>query len=515
MALGDIKNAGILAGFVRWGWPWHGLIQAGAIAGTGRTHPQPAINESWLIDMGLPAVDITTEQAAAEALEGRTWLNYALCPRGYVYSKAIGDSSFVHVDGNGARWKIELSFSFPASQTLRITANITEFGVLRIQDAASAVTVQKIVDVVCTQIELAGANALPVDVTYTTRSARIEDVYTNGERALIGVHLSNGVVADLYSVVTLTLSGAGGSDGSGLVMTAVESIAQTALTLGADSSQVLTYATDYHKSVRYTDNFTSACPGSGTYTVNFYIYDNLTPHEVGAVTNSWATYARYAFFAADGTPTAVRMRHGFQETVTRSFDTGWALDYVSANYSCTVNPPSPTPAARRYGRHFLTRETGWQILENSTVVDRLSWTRNLIQDAEWRAVVGSNTTTEILTTVSDTTSPSGSLAAYMPSVQLTITGSAGVAAAFRGAAVSAYTTAATIDDAPPINVGIHRMNSKATAFILVRNGAGIYGTASTPVGSVTPAVAAASTVNFAWNKKTGEYTFAAGALCYV
>lgn len=517
MALGDIKDAGILAGFVRWGWPWHGLIQSGTIASTGQAHPQPSINESWLIDMGLPAVDITVEQAATEAAEGRTWLNYALCPRGYVYGKAIGDAAFVHVDEDGARWLIELAFSFPISQTLRITADITEFGVLRVQDAASAATVQQTVDVVCTQIELAGANALPVGTTYTTRSARIEDVDTNGERALIGVHLSDGTVADLYSVITLTLSGTGGVDGSGLSMAAVESIAQTALTLGTDNSVVENYSTEFYQGVSYTSDRATVCPGAGTYTANFSLAaPDTTPYLFESISNAWSVFARYAFFADDGTPTAVRMRYGFQTHIYRVLTTAWALDYTSGVYDCALFIPDPQPQARRYGDHYEIVETGWQILHNNTVVDRLSWTETTHSDLEWNwRASRAPPNVEVLSGTTVGTVASGSLAAHMPSTEVTISGSAGVASTFRSASLSGYTTAATIDDTPPISVGIHRMNSKATAFIIVPSGTGIYGTASTPVGAVTPSPAAASTVNFTWNKKTGEYTFAAGALCYV
>lgn len=514
MALPDIKDAGAILEVLRFGWPWHGVIAGSEVAATGQPYAQPAVNESWLVDMGLAEIDLTPEQIASEAAAGRSWLNYALLPRGSVYNTSIGDASFIHVDAVGNRWRIDLAFSFPALQTLRITADITEFGVLVVNDgAATAATVQKTVDVVCTEIET--TNSVPTGVTYTSRSARIEDVYTNGSKALIGVHLNDGTVADLFSIVTLEISGNGGVDGSGLELSAAESLAQTALTLGVDNSEYSVEDPEYYRGVLVTDDYDAVCPPtySGTYTATYSLGSLYDPGAIDSVTSSATIFARYAYFSDVGVPIAVRLRYGNVFRTQHVLTTDWELDFLTAEWECSLSGGGPAPLSRRYGKRYISQTSGWWLLENDTVVDILGWQTVIDSDLEVNWMSGrSPGFLNVYTNSVTTTTKLGSLADHLPAGEFTISGSEDIAVAFRNKAQSAYADAGAINT---MAIGLHRMNSKATAFMAEPLSGPVYGLATTPVGPITPGITPSSSVNFTWNKKTGEYTFAANPICYV
>lgn len=196
------------------GWPWHGLIAGGYVGSTGKAVNQPDHGWSWLIDMGLPAISRTPAQAAADAAAHYEWRNYALIAGGYLYDTHIGGASFIHVDEANIPWRITLSFSFPASNTLRVDVAIVRFGLFR--DGVHS-TLETNVSVNCEHIDL-GVSSTGDD--YSDRIPRLWDVWTNGARALLGVEL---IASDFYgdyyhlaSVAELSISGTGGETGSGL-----------------------------------------------------------------------------------------------------------------------------------------------------------------------------------------------------------------------------------------------------------------------------------------------------------
>lgn len=524
MPLLDIKDAGILAGFTRWGWPWHGVIAGGEVGSTGQPHAQPVINESYLIDMGLPALDITPELAASEAALGREWRNYALLPRGSVYNCDIGASSFIHVDTAGKPWRIDLAFSFPAAQTLRITADITEFGVLQTHGTV-AVTVQQTVDVVCAEIDLVNA----VD-TYVSRYTQIEDVWTNGSQALIGVILVNDdTFHDLFSVVTLTLSGDGGATGAGLALAAVESIAQPGLTTSTTLPQEITYSQTFDAYVTCIDNcyFNQAIDNGlcqaypdGTFDPVFAIVPGnpaQNPTMVRLVTHMHSTSARYAYFGPDGSPRALRLRTGSLTTYTLESSTEWAYDLpLPPPLPCDGSVTLSFPSLYKYAETREIYETGWVLLENDTVIDRLSWMNTTVASYKyhWRSMNLPPISRDLLTATS-VNENKGSLAAYLPESASWIALGGSIEGAFRTSALSAYTDSSTYIKDTSIYLGLHRMNSKSTAFIVTTPSAKTYGLAVTPIGALTVGLTPAATTNFAYQRKTGEHTFANGPICYV
>lgn len=510
MALPDIRAVGALAGFERWGWPWHGIISGGTIGSTGKAHPQPVNNDAWLIDRGLSALDLTAEQIAAEAAAGREWRNYALIPGGHVYGTHLGNDTFIHIDIVGDAWRITLSYSFPSAQTLRITADITRFGFLIISDVPVVpVTVQKIVDVVCAEIEL--VNAVN---TYSSRYAQIEDVWTNGSKVLLGVLLEQIPFNDLFSVVTLTLSGSGGTTGSGLEVTAVESIAQPNLTTGVDTGS---YQTTGYLNAGIIVSGSNACPAGQTWTASFSI--DLFPVDTWVIdytTKNIKTYARYAFFSMAGDPIAVRLRMGYTDGYRRT-PAVFELSYYSSVAGCGEGVALPGKQAT----WSKSSETKWGVwlLENDTVVDSVSRTRDITQTWFWNESVDGGSFSPAylefaLPLISETytTFESGSLASYLPP-GASLPQMPNTLEDFRRSGVSAYRVFDNMGSG--VYIGIHRMNAKATAFAVQTATGLVYATASTPLGNLAVGITPATTTNFAYQRKTGEYTFAVTPICYV
>jgi len=441
MPLDDIKNAGILAGFTRWGWPWHGIIKAGMVGSTGQAHTQPldyignGNNVSWLIDYGMPAITLTADESAYYAGLNMEWRTYALIAGGYAYGTYIGDETYIHIDEAGDAWRVALAYSFPATNTLRLTITLQRFGWLRLDgEYTSPAPVTKIVDVACAWIHLddpiyPGGGG---EGNYLSRSAKLQDVHTNGSKAMVGVLLRKNpgygfdFADDLFSCVELTFSGAGGESGVSLYPSASELIPYTSL--------------------RELDS-------SGGYDIN--------------------TWARYAFYAQDGTAKAVRLK-------------------VDATGSSTMQR-----------MHF-------SLLENSAIVDEFGWDTSNSGSA-W-----------VLNAAY------GSLAAYIPPIDplngiVPNTNAGNMIYPWRSIWDNRYEVAISyLHPASATGLwfyGIHRMPSKAAAFVATNNNTTVhYGTVSTPVGAQTTSLTgsmSASAVNFAWQRKTGASAFDTVPICYV
>lgn len=516
--LPDIKDAGPLYSLVRYGWPWHGVIRSGSILPSAYPHSQPAINESYLIETGIAAPAMTPDEVSAELAAGRQWLNYALLPKGTVYNKAIGSESFIHVDAAGKCWRVSLAYAYPAAQTLRITATVTEFGVLIVNPPPTPAGVTHVVDVVCTEIEV--SNPVLVDVTYTSRKAAIEDVAKNGEHVLIGVFLETATVSDLFALVTLSITGDGGVDGTGLVFTGNESMAQPQLTVGIDTrSIVVPLDPGWNVIVNYTSNYSTVCtgaPGDGPATATFQVdpLDNGHTKNASVRNISWGIFARHAWLDDTHSPVAVRIRSGVETLFTATITVPtWTLDYESIAWPCDEFDPVK-PNARRYGYYTTVFESGIWLLHNETVVDQIGWRRTNTNDVEFIATAGGGLA-ENDSNFAEVVEPRGSLAAYLPATEFTVSGCNLIDKAFRSPADSAWYQACSIDSTT-IDFGLHRMNSKATAFVLTEDGSSwIYGITSTPAGLLSPGLPASAAVNFCRNRKTGDYLFEPNQICYV
>lgn len=542
MPLSDIKDAGILASFERWGWPWHGLIQSDTIASTGQDHTQPTICDSWLIDKGLDPIDLTPEQIAAYAADGMEWRNYALIPGGYVYNTDIGSDAYIHVDEAGDCWRVELAFSFPATNTLRITATIGRFGLIVPSDEAPdpPVTVEKVVDVACEEIELNNAVAIATfGIPYTSRDARLFDVWTNGSKAIAGVLLNYSSYADLFSVAEITITGEGGDDGSTLSVSAVEIKGQSSLTLGAETWTDYPPNDTYSSTVNWDlidSTYADVCPPEPYEGRQFDLTYQLSDPNAALRVNydkdvefdGW-TVARYAFYDSAGNARAARLRYGDIVHMELTWLTSdWTVTEVIHTCTCTstVNfcgAPSTIEwcSERPYNRIYTTKNT-IQILLDDEPQDEIGW--SWINDVFFpiRSIAGEASCTYGGTTTDNTYENLGSFAAYLPTASDTTwfewaTGKtpAYMADVFRSSADYAFSDNASQINSTSIYFGIHRINHNALAFVLDDGTNYLYGDVITPLGILTAPLAPADTTHFAWQRKTDDYTFATSAICYV
>lgn len=108
-----------------WGCPWHGLVRGGVLTlpnGQTMTFPQPATHmtgttaitdtagSAHLLKVpGVPEVERSTEEQAADDAAGRQWRNSAVLSgdRQDLYGKSL--NGWIYVDPDGARWRVTCS----------------------------------------------------------------------------------------------------------------------------------------------------------------------------------------------------------------------------------------------------------------------------------------------------------------------------------------------------------------------------------------------------------------------
>lgn len=118
-----------------WGSPWHGLVKNNVLtlANTDTmNYPQPGSGDTFLVKFaGVPDVDRTVEQQAADTLSGYDWRNYAIVAgNGFqLHGRSIG-SPWLYKDGTGKVWRIKVTFV--SGTTVKVL--FTEFGRVRLGD---------------------------------------------------------------------------------------------------------------------------------------------------------------------------------------------------------------------------------------------------------------------------------------------------------------------------------------------------------------------------------------------
>jgi hypothetical protein len=115
MPFPDIKDVGILAGFERWGCPYHGLATGGIIAGSGQAVSQPIGGDTYVLRVpGVAPLDLTPAQIASDAANHFEWLDYAILA-GYsqkLYGgPSLGPLGWIYASADGSRWWIKLTSS--------------------------------------------------------------------------------------------------------------------------------------------------------------------------------------------------------------------------------------------------------------------------------------------------------------------------------------------------------------------------------------------------------------------
>jgi len=122
-----------------WGCPWHGLVKGARVQlpnGSSRPYSQPGStihnmsgNTSLLACPGVPVVERTEEEAAADADAGMQWWNVAVLAGNRLHGREMPAGGWVYIDPAGDRWLVALSLS---GATGGGTRNLTlrRFGVL-------------------------------------------------------------------------------------------------------------------------------------------------------------------------------------------------------------------------------------------------------------------------------------------------------------------------------------------------------------------------------------------------
>lgn len=506
MALTDIKAAGILAGFTRWGWPWHGLCQGGAIGTSGKTISQPLDGDAWLIDKGLPALDMTPAEIASEAAQGREWRNYAMLSGGLVNGTWLPrvlkfgiyeTTAFIHVDQDGINWLVNLEFgSFPSSNTCRLNLSIVRFGYFKAGLGPQS-PVTKTVDVPCELIDLGSS---------VYRDVALHDVWTNGSKALFCVWLNTSLTADerdVYSAIELSISGSGGADGSGLAFSAVEVKGQSSLTVNQNIDGT------------YAPIQSGVMCGNAYYDVDSYLqidcgvevtWDQTLGFGGGyeaIVNNEFSrTSCRFCKYDMAGNVLAFRLK-------IREYQTHIPVSAIGA----VIHGTHPT----EYAEWFMTIQyigiVGWYLLLNDTEVDKLVRVHTRLIDQQFLFGYGYSSRQTYTTQGADVFSWEGSLASTISNtLNWKYSGIYPDNDIFPGWKTGASVGSSYVmldDDAT--KVGVHRTMNIAAFFL--GDPTRTYGTIATPIGNKTSSETGA--LYFSWQRKTGDFAFSANPICYV
>lgn len=530
-----------------WGWPWHGLCSGGAITlpnAATKTIPQPAHGSAWLYDLGLPAITRTTAQLSADTALGYEWRNYGMVSGGVVYGKSLAADQFIHVDEAGECWLIGAVYEYieASLQKVRFTFSIVRFGLFG-EGQKTPISVVK--DVQCTYISY----SVGYGVTYTGYNTVLEDVWTNGTRSLFSVARTGGTlpnaVREIFSLIELTITGTGGADGSGLVLSPVEIKDSTQLSKSFSANTAFDPSVSPGGSYLITDSTYSPCEVR-TYTfAGGIVFWNANAFMSNTDISKY--YARYAYYNSVGGPIVARLKISmFSEWTYTGSSFGSAGADVNGTPPYCDGPWTGDGRATSSSSATAVYRYGIYLMENDTVIDSLecyqtaSRTQDffmipgLLKSPDTIDYTGWGTTGGNLYTKNDQItgvfSPAvwqGSLASVLPLPP----------PPNPGAGLQAFS-----NDAPPLDLnalaeiwrnytthhevsgesvvagsaalGIQRIDAKAASFY-APGATRTYGTIMTPLGSKTTSLTPAGNLYFAWQRKTGAFTFSANPICYV
>lgn len=475
-------------------WPWHGLATNGVIAlPGGHTHTMPTApltGNAWLLDNG--GADLTPDAAALAA--GETWLNHAHIA-GRIYRGAdIGADAFIFVDTDSKCWKVQLSYTFPDHYTLRLAISLSRF------PGAGTVLSTRSIDIACEDLTIGALNSID-EYTYNSRQGHLEDVWTNGAKALIGVILETGGNRyHLCSLVELLTSGAGGTTGSGLTMSASEIRAHSVLT---------TFV--YQSSGEWVASCIGVSSPSGDILQN-YGFDR--------------TWARYGYYKADGSAAAARLRlfnseNGINVSCTHS----------TLNMYCDEDPDG-VGCCWAEGSHLnydIEQSNVIELMEDSTVLDYLRLDQLTHVEASqyrrvWDKSVWACATVVLPANTYDFTHTAhtwtGSLALFYGSDDVfnAVDGGGGVYTAFAASNHEQADGSLSVYESGTENTtsaGYQRISGKSHGLYKRTGSSRDYVSVITPNGVVTGPSAAGGIIYRAWNRKTGDTAFSESPICYV
>jgi len=524
--LPDLKDVGILAGFVRWGWPWHGLCEGGVIGTSGKTITQPATGDSWLIDKGLPPLDIDPLVVASEAAAGREWRNYALIHSNKIYDTHLGQHAYVFVDEDGDNWLIEVTVDFPgAANVARLNLSIVRFGVFK-PGGSPDTPVTKYIDVSCEAIELTN----PFGGPFALRWGELTDVWTNGSKALVCVFmaLEPGLTQKaIFSAIELVLSGKGGADGSGLVVAASEARGQSELTTKhIDSGTNVLVSNVFGYNFDIVDTFVSSC----------------NPYVPSQISRTW-DYTNRGFVAWSSTLYPVTVGNIFQKILCRTcrYDSAGNVESIRLKYEKSTDHWVTAATPGNYnGQVILTCDgnlncggltptgpsiniagvykLGFYLLKNDTVIDHIDWREEYSGTQTHTPTVVSNYITVDIDTIYSSTGRywDGPHAGMLPTPStISFNDQAGLGqdlfVDWSAIANNKFKRSALTDGVT--YYGFNRDGGTAALHVIPSGGSITYGNVTTPLGNKTTSLT--TKFYFAWQRKTGDFAFSANPICYV
>lgn len=541
MPLQDIKDAGVLAGFRRWGWPYHGLASTvggnTTIAGSGKLIENIYNGHAWLIDIDMPMVDITPAEVISEAAEHREWLTYANISGGVVYGKQLpmraafgrlSPSAFIHIDAAGVPWLINLeTIGWPSVNHVRLYFEVIRFGDFR--QANPPMPISRSATVICTAIEPTGLFSI-VNKSYLAREVLLFDVHTNGSKALFGVcgeygapYYGTSGYIDVLSLLELKISGVGGADGSGLEFALDEAVGQPGLTTFGPNTGPTNLEPGSEMFLGNVYSGVQTPSGGSTYEEGCRIWSasqdsaeilwvghvNSTAVECGVV---WQfCNCRYATYDADGHIQAWRIR--YRRTVDHSIaaieDSG-----LLGGPACSADDPALT--------HTISvsivgevRE-GYTILNNDSEIDKvehvIAYAGTQLQTYVCAfGVPCSFTVTNPTPYASTGETWEGSLSAALPAgTGWPDTGAnRWIMFSFADARAVNLNTPQALPDGT--KVGIYRTTNAAAFY--VGDPSRIYGNVCTQVGVQSTTLT--GNFYFAWQRKTGDSAILPNPCCYV
>ena len=543
MALGDIKDAGILAGFAVWGWPYHGLCAGGSITlPNAATHPmiQPPNELTWLIDMGLQPIERSPTELLADAAAGFEWRNYALISGGMIYGKALNAGSFnpdafIHVDIEGKRWLVKWISAYITTSKLAavFTFSACEFGRL-VTDGATALPVE--FTVVIPSDSMASAHGV----------FDLEDVWTNGSRALLGIYrivptsqTTDGTpiepwLKDMVSLVEVVISGAGGADGSGLVFSGTEIRGRPQLdypeTIRAPGTAQTDPMVPGYSYICTQDQQTSVitCQYIQSGFVSFFT-------AMGGILFEDSEFyptakARFAYYKPDGSAVAAKLKIGSNESFTIG---GLTLQTSGADVF------DPNTSTWDYGAHAIYTGSGSGVcrqgiylMEDNAIIDKIEFVQNIVFSRtadQWQGGSPVITYSPNLTFY-DVGHWESNLTASIsiPTMRnefgkVSFTVAQTLMEAWRkladdtGASTGNYERSGSgIDDVTwGTGFGIQRIAERAAGFFKLNGATRTYGAIMSPYGVLAAGVTSSANIYLTGNRKTGAVMTAESSICYV
>lgn len=432
-----------------WGWPWRGLGTDYEITGYDGTAFRDG--QSWLIDLGLPAISLTADETAEASAEGYTWQNYTHVSGGYVYGKNLQVSnsrkdSYIHIDEDGAAWLVRVAVTFPGGDVVDITLTLKPFGFFGAGEASA--DTYDIEDIACEEITPTG-----YDVDHWT----IEDVWKNGEKAILSLFGVDSGRKYIHSLIEITITGG-------------------TATINPEAAEIMGGEDTTHTAAPY-ELLHCGGPSGG----NACNYTDRT-------SESWL--ARFAYYKSDGSAALLRL-------------------HKSSSQMHTGSPCAGTSGPVDYEDILVT-----ELLENSTQVllivreERTATFDVYCQNpsAGWTADF-----TGFIADNIDMTSATMSLTSQSDQDICEI-GATDFDYTPDGISLRTYTDSGDVH-----RFGFVRGISNAYALYYIPPvGAVVYSQVITPTGlKAWPAACTSGTLHHAWNRKTGDTAFAADPICYV